>query len=285
MQRLELADGRSLAWREYGAPDGRPVFFFHGGNDSRLEAAILDQPAAARGVRLIAPDRPGYGRSDFLEQRELVDWPGDVAALADHLGLGGFGVVGHSGGGPHALVTAALLGDRVESVTVVAGAAPKQAGGRGMAFPFRLNRFLAISLPGTLTGFMKNHRSSLEKPDKYLKQWGWASPADGRLFATRPDLARHVVAEQLESYRQGVDAAVLENKMYYRDWGFSLAEVKAPVSLVYGADDKMCPTAWGHFLHARLPQSTLELVDGAGHISVLVDGVDSVFAPEPVAVR
>jgi pimeloyl-ACP methyl ester carboxylesterase len=277
MQTLELTDGRTLAWREYGATDGRPVFFFHGGNDSRLEAEILDEAAAARGVRLIATDRPGYGRSDFLEGRQLVDWPADVAELADHLKLDRFSVVGHSGGGPHALVTAARLPERVEHVTVVAGAAPKDAGGRGMAVPFRLNRFLAIWLPGTLGGFMKNHRASLDDPDKYLKQWGWASPADGRLFEADPELARHVVTEQIESYHQGVAAAVLENKMYYRDWGFALDDVQAPVSLIYGADDKMCPTAWGTYLDERLPQSTLHLVEGAGHISVLVDGLDLIL--------
>lgn len=278
MQTLELADGRTLAWQEYGSPDGRPVFFFHGGNDSRLEAAILHAPATARGLRIIATDRPGYGQSDFLEGRELVDWPADVQALADHLQLERFAVVGHSGGGPHALVTAARLPDRVDHATVVAGAAPKAAGGRGMAVPFRLNRFLAIVLPGTLSAFMKNHRASLEKPEKYLGQWGWASPADGRLFKENPELALHVVAEQVESYRQGVDAAVLENKMYYREWGFALEAVQVPVSLVYGADDKMCPTAWGTYLDERLPRSTLHFVEDAGHISILVDGVDRALA-------
>lgn len=277
LQTIVLDDGRALAWAEYGAPDGRPVFFFHGGNDSRLEAQILDAPAAARGIRLIATDRPGYGRSDFLADRQLVDWPADVEALADHLRIDRFSVVGHSGGGPHALVTAARLRDRVEQVTVVAGAAPKEAGGRGMALPFRLNRFLAIWLPDSLGPFMKNHGASLANPEKYLKQWGWASPADGRLFEQHPDVAQHVVTEQLESYHQGVAAAVLENQLYYREWGFSLDEIHAPVSLVYGTHDKMCPTSWGAYLDHRLPHSTLTLVEDAGHISILVDAVDRVL--------
>ena len=85
-QTLHLADGRILSYAEYGDPTGKPLFFFHGGNDSRLEAAILDETAQTLGVRILAPDRPGYGRSTFQPNRTFLDWPEDVAQLADALG-------------------------------------------------------------------------------------------------------------------------------------------------------------------------------------------------------
>ena len=119
-----LADGRDLGWLELGDPAGMPVFAFHGTPGSRLQLAIDDAPIRAAGLRLICPDRPGYGLSTFQPGRRLVDWPADVVSLADHLGIERFAVMGISGGGPHSAVCAALLGDRVDSAAIVSGVGP-----------------------------------------------------------------------------------------------------------------------------------------------------------------
>src|SRR5262249_37258319 len=99
---ITLADGRRLAFCEYGAPQGKPVFSFPGWPGSRLEARLAAPTARRFNARLIAVDRPGFGRSDFKKRRTLVDWPGDVAKLADALGLDRFSIAGVSGGGPYA---------------------------------------------------------------------------------------------------------------------------------------------------------------------------------------
>lgn len=98
-----LPDGRTLAYAEYGDSDGIPVVFHHGTPGSRLLAALLDAEASEVGVRLIAPDRPGFGRSDPDSDRRISDWPRDVSALVDDLSVGQFGSIGFSGGGPFAL--------------------------------------------------------------------------------------------------------------------------------------------------------------------------------------
>lgn len=77
-QCVRVADGRRLAWAEYGDPAGHPVLYHHGGLNSHLDAATAHEPARALGVRLVAPDRPGIGASDRLPGRRLVDWPADV---------------------------------------------------------------------------------------------------------------------------------------------------------------------------------------------------------------
>ena len=122
--------GRRLTWAEYGDPDGEVVFYFSGGDSSRLEGRCLDAAAQSLGVRVIAPDRPGFGGSDPVPDRTLGDWADDVAALADAVEARAFSVVGLSGGGPHALATAWALPTRVRSVVVVASApapAPRSA--------------------------------------------------------------------------------------------------------------------------------------------------------------
>ena len=117
---VRLPDGRLIAVEEYGDPAGPPVFYFHGWPASRLEAGLIpDLP-----VRLLALDRPGYGRSAPQRGRTLADWPADVTAVADRLGLARFHVVGLSGGGPYAAACALALPDRVLGVAMVCPVPP-----------------------------------------------------------------------------------------------------------------------------------------------------------------
>ena len=122
-QSFRLPDGRTLAYAEYGAPDGKPVFYFHGPAGSRLEPAMLDgKDFEKAGIRLIACDRPGMGGSDFQPGRGFSHWPADIVALADSLGLGKFGVFGVSGGGGYVSACARLIPDRLSAAVIVSGA-------------------------------------------------------------------------------------------------------------------------------------------------------------------
>jgi pimeloyl-ACP methyl ester carboxylesterase len=91
---MRLRTGRRLGFAEYGDPGGIPFFYFHGWPSSRLEGRAAAGIAARLGVRLIAPERPGCGLSEFQPHRTLRSWPADVSELADHLGLDNFGVLG-----------------------------------------------------------------------------------------------------------------------------------------------------------------------------------------------
>ncbi|MFB6152239.1 MAG: alpha/beta fold hydrolase [Haloarculaceae archaeon] len=122
--RTVSVDGRTVAYAEYGDPDGTPVLFFHGTPGSRVLGALYDEPARDRGVRVIAPDRPGYGRSSPWPDRTFADAPAFAVPVLDDAGVDRAGVVGFSGGGPHALALAATRGDRVTRVDLVASAAP-----------------------------------------------------------------------------------------------------------------------------------------------------------------
>src|SRR3954462_8520610 len=121
---IELPDGRTLAYAEWGDPQGRPIIACHGTPGCRLNRHPNQELVRSTGARVVAFDRPGYGQSSRFRGRRVVDVVDDVARLADHLGLSEFAVVGGSGGGPHALAIAALLGDRVTRVGCVVGVAP-----------------------------------------------------------------------------------------------------------------------------------------------------------------
>jgi pimeloyl-ACP methyl ester carboxylesterase len=120
---IRLRDGRTLAYAEWGPSDGFPVLGFHGTPNSRLVHLGAESRKRA-GVRLILPDRPSLGRSDFQPGRRLLDWPADVEEFADSLGIDRFGVFGVSGGRPHALACGYALRDRVSALGLVSAVGP-----------------------------------------------------------------------------------------------------------------------------------------------------------------
>jgi pimeloyl-ACP methyl ester carboxylesterase len=121
---LRLRDGRRLAYCEYGAAGGVPVFFFHGWPGSRLDFAPNHESAASAGVRVVSVDRPGIGGSDPQPDRQVLDWPTDLGALADALELTRFAVLGFSFGGPYARACAYALPDRVITAGLVSCLGP-----------------------------------------------------------------------------------------------------------------------------------------------------------------
>src|SRR5205823_8781967 len=124
---VDLPDGRTLAYAEWGDPAGRPIVTCHGTPGCRLNRHPNQDLVRSTGARVIAFDRPGYGRSTRNAGRRVVDVVPDVVALVDHLGLDEFAVVGGSGGGPHALAVAASMPDRVTRVGCIVGVASYDA--------------------------------------------------------------------------------------------------------------------------------------------------------------
>ncbi|MGH8915091.1 MAG: alpha/beta fold hydrolase, partial [Acidimicrobiia bacterium] len=118
---LTLGDGRLLAWEEAGDPDGAPILFCHGSPGSRLQRRVFMNDLS--GVRMITPDRPGCGRSDYQPGRRIGDWVEDATALVEHLGLSELGVLGFSGGTPYA-IAAAASDLPIRALGIVSGDAP-----------------------------------------------------------------------------------------------------------------------------------------------------------------
>ncbi len=124
---LVLPDGRRLAWSESGDADGSPVLCLHGTPGSRVGRHPEPERLLEAGIRQITYDRPGYGLSDPLPGRSVADVVPDVRALLDAAAVDRAGVMGGSGGGPHALAVATLLPERCTVVQCVVGVAPYDA--------------------------------------------------------------------------------------------------------------------------------------------------------------
>lgn len=263
-----LPDGRDLGWLELGDPAGMPVFAFHGTPGSRLQLAIEDSPIRVAGLRLVCPDRPGYGLSTFQLGRRLVDWPADVAHLADHLGIDRFGVMGISGGGPHSAVCAALLGGRVTSAAIVSGVGPL-ADPRATEGMMRSNRI--ITALSRRRSWVLHVAFNLQVAA--LRRWPSRAfdllvkqlpPADVAILS-RPEVRALLELDAVRSSRTAGAAAVQDFELFAADWGFDLGEIKIPVHIWQGDADRNVPPRHARLLHDAIPGSVLHEFAGEGH--------------------
>jgi pimeloyl-ACP methyl ester carboxylesterase len=267
---VTLPDGRELAYEEYGDPAGEPVLSFHGGLSSRLDAAPAHQAALDLGVRLLSPDRPGIGRSTFQPGRRLLDWPADVAALTDALGIDRFAVMGWSCGGPYAAVCGARMSDRVTAVGLLSSAVPLELVGttKGLARDDRLLLFLVRWAPRLAAALLRVTIGQATERRLY-REIRRSFPAVDRAALEERGSIGDAVAFVKESMRQGAQGCLQDYRVFGSPWGFDLSEVTVPVQIWEGEEDNTGPPEYRELLLRHLPRAQLSLVPGEGHLSLL----------------
>lgn len=263
--------GRRIAFYKYGDPNGMPVFFCHG-TGSHIHATLLHKPARRLGYRIIVPDRPGIGLSDFDPKRKLLDGAYDIAALADHLNIGKFGVMSISGGCPTLLACAYKLPERLKFVVDLAGAAPlyrdpaalKELGAMDR-FYAKIGAHLPLSLfqvPFALLGFQQK---ILKSPKAFADMMRSSMcRADMELF-DEPRMQYLFMRDFQELFRQGSRAAALDAQLIYLPWGFDLRQIRIHVDIRQGTDDRWIPPYFSQYLAKTLPDATIEMIPGQGH--------------------
>ncbi|HEX8011488.1 MAG TPA: alpha/beta fold hydrolase [Casimicrobiaceae bacterium] len=279
--RLRLADGRLLACLALGDPAGSPVLYFHGYPGSRLESRLAAGAARRRGLRLLAPDRPGFGASTFQPGRTIGAWAADVAELADCYGLERFAVLGVSGGGPYALACAARIPGRLSRVALVGALGPpgRRPLVRDMVAVNRLALALAARSPSVARlGVELAARWIRRHPEHHLALMTVAAPAADRRVLADPAYRALLTASTAEALRQGGRGAARELTLLARPWDFSLREIFVPVRIWQGLADNIVPPAMARDLAAGLPRSELNCVPDEGHLSLIVRRLDAVLA-------
>lgn len=266
---IDLADGRELAFIEYGAADGAPIIALHGSPGSRFDFSSQAEAAAKRGVRLIAPDRPGYGYSTFHPARTYASWATDVGQLTDHLGLSRFGVLGWSSGGPNSAACARFLGDRLTGCAIVSGPAPPEAN-IGLEDARLMNRIFergAFTAPWLLAAiFGAGMRRAPRYPETSLAFMRRTVPQCDVDVIDRPEVTEALLAMIAKPPSpSAARAAVQDVRLEGRPWGFALRDIAIPVHVWHGDADRNVPFANGEFQSAEIPGAMMHKVPGEGH--------------------
>src|SRR5208337_467078 len=269
-------NGRMLEVREYGDPAGHPAFFFHGLIGSHHQASYIAEQAARQGLRIIAPNRPGVGRSEFVERSSALKAVPDVEDLAATLGIDQFSVIGISGGTPYALACLLRLGARVRTTTVISGVGP-------------------MRLPGALAGMDRQRRVAIEIGSRYphlarqeARRWGERFKADPETFLDRlvatwsaADRAlfedRRIFELFLLDLRQvfvdgcGPETFAQELKLY-RHYGFSPADLprESRVTLWHGLHDVIVPPTMAWKMTQVLPCCESHFVPGGHFVAITI---------------
>ncbi len=272
---VETADGLALAYEQAGDLNGPAVFWLHGTPGSRLGGRHPDLTRIREaGIRLITYDRPGYGRSSRHRGRKVVDCVGDVAAIADHLGIERFVVSGGSGGGPHALAVGARMPERVIVVGCEVGAAPFHVPDldwfEGMD-PANVREFeWALAGEETLARELQREAdTALEKidedPTAVLSEMNL--PATDLAILEDPGVRESLRASTREEFFNGVWGWVDDDLAFTWPWGFDVSELRVPVQIRYGAADVLVPRGHGDWLARNIAHAEVTVDKGGGHLT------------------
>ena len=269
---VEVADGRSVEVLTAGPEDGLPLVFHTGTPGGLVSYAPLIEAASARGLRTVCYARPGYGISGPRPGRRIADAASDVARVLDRLGATTFVTAGWSGGGPHALATAALLADRCLAAATIAGVAPYTGPDwlTGMAAENVAEFGAAIEGEQSLTAFLEADAAELAGiTAAQLEQalGGLASAADRAVLTG--EFAEYLAESNRAALSGGIAGWRDDDLAFVRDWGFSLGQVRVALSIWHGDQDAMVPFGHGEWLASQLPHARAHLLPGEGHLTLV----------------
>lgn len=297
-QTLRLPDSRTLGYAEYGAPTGYPLIYLHGFPSSRLEGSVLHKAALKRNIRVLAPDRPGFGLSTYDPAYTITGYVKDVRDFARQLGINRYAVVGFSGGGPYALACAREIPKEEMTAVGVACGSPYWTEGGFEDMPWwsrigywlaRYTPWLGMVLTDGLVGSARwlsrtkwarrTMEEALEKERQKQREQGNREEEEKLTIAE----AREEVLRMLfEGFTHGSRPAVRECWLFTSDWGFKIRDVGYDkVILWHGSKDVNAPFSSAKYIVGALPHGELREYDGNhGEVVTQIDDILDTLVPE-----
>lgn len=286
---VELTDGRRFGLATYGASTGIPVLALHGAPASRIMFDVTDATAKKLGLRILCPERPGYGITKIEKAPTLASRAADLEHIANCLGLGRFAILGVSGGGPYSIALAERLGDRVLGMALVSPLGPlaefrhaRLEGEIGQQFG-RLSlrpKLFFLDLPKhphllELQASLSAHAFKAA-PQSFASLFAQLlSKADARVLS-QDDVRESLIAMTLEAIRPGVGGGLADLKIYSKPWNVNFERVNQPTIIWQGTADRIVPAPATFWLSTLLPNCRLERLPKAGHFWVY-DHVEEVL--------
>lgn len=270
-QTILLSGGRKLGFADYGDPDGEPFLYCHGFPGSRLEAAPIDEAAKKLSARIIAADRPGFGLSDFQNNRKILDFPNDITELMNRLSVNEFSIAGVSGGAPYALSCISKIPDRIKAASIICGLGPYSftQGFRKMSLTARIFFRLSSSFPYLASKIInqvgKNTKKNTSSAMDYIIKS--ISEPDKSLLKQK-DFRGLIQASLKEAFRNAGRGAAHDLFLYTQPWGFDLSKISGDVLIYHGTEDRIVPLVFSEYLKKTLPHSEIKYFTGEGHFTL-----------------
>jgi pimeloyl-ACP methyl ester carboxylesterase len=281
-QQIVVSDGRKLGFNQYGPTNGSPMFYFHGSPSSRIEFTLFGNEDLLEklNVCLIAADRPGSGLSDFQPNRKFLDWPMDVVALANHLELEKFSILGYSGGGPYSAVCAYSIPDRIIKAGIVSGTAPFTEPLLVDGINVNSRQFMDLSYQKPWLSRMILRSMGLMTrvaPMKVIANAMAALPEADRLIVANLEVQQGFLAMIQEALRHGPRGAQHDTRLMVTAWDFEPKDIQIPVYLWHGEEDQNAPIAMGHYMANAISKCEVKFFPGEGHLSLFKKNAETII--------
>lgn len=274
MNVVPVDSDRQIAYAEYGCADGVPVVFLHGTPGSHRTGALLEAEAQEHGVRVLAPERPGYGRSSPWPNRSVRDAGDFVTPILDDADVEIAGLIAFSGGGPYALATAATESVRVNRVDIVSGATPPAISTETPATQ-RLLAGLATTTPFVLRGLFRGQAWFADRFDPSFVVAQYTAKGNAK---TVPDAAAEIMKEDfVEAFNHHRSGAVTEFRNTATEWGIDFGEIDSEVALWHGENDTNVPIGGVRRLKRKIPNAELHVLDDTDHLQTLLRSIPDIM--------
>ncbi len=272
---------RRIGFAEYGDPNGRVVFWFHGTPGGRRQispqARVL---AGERGIRLIVLERPGVGFSTRHLYDNVLGFADDVGIIADRLGVDRFAVTALSGGGPYALACAYRFPERMVAGAVLGGVAPARGPDAVSGGIVGLARMFAplLQVGNRPAGYALHRAVQAFKPfaSQAFALYIAISPEGDKRVFRRPEMKTMFIDDIIRGARRQAHAPILDLLLFTRPWGFRLREVRVPIRFWHGDADHIVPLAHVEHMMRLVPDAELRVRHGESHLGAL-DAAGEIF--------
>lgn len=256
-----------IAWSEYGRPDGTPVFYFHGMPGSSLEAMSVDSIARDLNLRLIAPERPGYGDSASRIDFSLQDWPLLISELAEQLKLDHFSILGYSGGGPYALACAHYMPSRINRIVLVSSPAPLSS--KVMRQNINADFKPLFELAATDHAAALQQLSPMVASAEVLMGIMQAplSGSDKTLFE-QDEFRKNYLQNLSRAIQQGSSGFINDLRCLYLPWPFDLEDIQLPIDIWHGRNDINIGFPVAEFLTDAMRNASPHFLHNSGHFFI-----------------
>jgi pimeloyl-ACP methyl ester carboxylesterase len=252
---------------EFGDPNGVPVLYFHGFPGSRLDGNLFEfnEIGTVCNTRIIGIDRPGIGISEFQTDRRLIDWPTIVLSVADKFEFKKFSILGISGGGPYALSCAYAIPERLHSISIISGMGPfiyhESMKGKAMLIPKQIGIIRRLIAWGLKASATKN-------PEKLKENIFKTLPKADIEYLSLPGKMEYLIDIFKECFRQGLRGYLHEAKLYRRNWGFRIQDIKTNVNLWHGSIDQNVSIELAERIASEIPNCEYTFIENEGHFSL-----------------
>ncbi|MFX1284200.1 MAG: alpha/beta fold hydrolase [Promethearchaeota archaeon] len=276
-----LQNGKKLGYAKYGADEGTPLFHFHGTGSSRLEGKLFHTKGLEKNIRIITIDRPGFGLSDF-QNRKLLEWPDTVLELAQFLEIKKFSIMGISGGGPHCIVCAYKIPERLRNCIAIGTPGPPEIETKHFPWLLRVQGWIFKHFPFTYRQYMKMISKTSSDPEqlrnftrKHKKRY---PPADAKFILEDSGENLQLITRAIrEGTQHTFKGAVHEMKLFSSSWGFQLQDISPNQKIIlwHGEDDLTFNAA--KEMNEIIPNCEARFFPNEGHFSVYMNYLEELF--------